>query len=207
MKQTMTLFNSFFIKLVFVIASTFILTSCLSPIKSQPDYTYVINVVPEHIPKRHKRPITLLVLQPTAEPAYDTTKMAYSTYPYQIAYFGQNRWIETPAQMLQPLLVKTLQQTHRFHAVVSLPYVGQYDYVLTTHILKLQQNFRNKSQVIELKVRAQISRVATNRIVVVKEFDIVVPVFHPTPYSGVLATNAAMADLLQQVATFCVGNM
>ena len=85
-------------------------------------------------PKKYMRPKILLISVPETIPVYNTTEMAYMIKPYQIAYFSLNQWAETPAEMLQPLLVQTLQNTHHFKAIVTPPYSGHFDYVLNTQI-------------------------------------------------------------------------
>jgi len=62
--------------------------------------------MPDDVPHEPGRAATLLVLLPEISPAYDTARMAYSVKLYQLAYFRDNEWAETPAQMIQPLLVQ-----------------------------------------------------------------------------------------------------
>src|SRR5690606_13007295 len=67
----------------------------------------VLSKLPLEIPQQPTGPATLLVFPPETRPLYDTTRMAYTTRPYEIAYFSQHEWGETPSQMLQPLLLRT----------------------------------------------------------------------------------------------------
>lgn len=108
-----------------MILSFIILSGCsmLAPVKPEQTSNYVLNRVPSNIPHKSGHGGTILVLQPDTRPVYNTTRMAYTDKPYQVAYFGQNEWAETPSQMLQPLIMQTLQNTHHYHAVVSPPYM------------------------------------------------------------------------------------
>jgi cholesterol transport system auxiliary component len=191
---------------IMVISSMLMLTSCslLSPIKSENKSTYVLNTTPTLVLKRATRPVSLLVLTPETRPAYNTTQMAYSIRPYQVAYFSQNQWGETPSQMLQPLLMQTLQNTHRFHAVVAAPYMGRYDYALSTEILQLQQDFTVRPARVQFKIRVQLTKVSTNNVIGTKQFIVNEPIRQKTPYSGVLAANRATGKILQEIAYFCV---
>src|SRR3990167_9925224 len=94
----------------------FMLTSCsmLSPVQAEPESSYTLNTVPKTGIKKSRSHGTLLVTMPEILPAYDTVRMAYTTKPYEISYFANNRWIATPSQMLLPLIVQTLQNTHYF---------------------------------------------------------------------------------------------
>ena len=97
---------------------TFSLTACLSPIKKIDKSTYTFSpsiAEPQHASVIQK---TLLINIPTTSAAYNTTQMVYSQQPYQLNYFAKNSWVDSPPQMLQPLLVQTLQ--HSFHAVCAI---------------------------------------------------------------------------------------
>src|SRR5579862_1068261 len=118
-----------------------LLTGCLSPVKTNTTSNYMLYRVPDYFPKKHERHLSLLVLLPNTSPAYDTTQMAYSSLPYQISYFSQNSWAETPAQMIEPLMVQSLQKSHYFKTVLAAPFVGHYDYLLATQVLILEQDF------------------------------------------------------------------
>jgi cholesterol transport system auxiliary component len=155
--------------------------------------------------RTHK--LTLLVVPPEVDAAYRSSEMAYSLQPYQIAYYSKNRWAETPAQMLHPLIIQTLQNTHYFHAVVSPSYIGRYDYLLKTQLMELQQDFTQHPAVYRIVLRAQMSSAATARVLAVKQFNVEVPVANNTPYSGVKAANRATVKLLRQLAAFSLNSI
>lgn len=185
------------------------LSSCslLSPVKAENRSTYVLNTVPTHVVQKKTRPITLLVMQPETRPAFNTTQMAYTLRPYQVAYFSQNQWAETPSQMLQPLIVQTMQNTHLFHAVATPPFMGRYDYMLNTEITQLEQDFTRVPARVQMKVRVQIIRNATNQVVATKQFTASEPIRYKSPYSGVVAANRATSHILKEMASFCVGKI
>jgi len=190
-------------KKIVILCLTILLTGCLSPVKSNNNETYMLYRTPDALPKKHKHPVSLMVQMPYAVPVYDTTQMAYTTLPYKISYFSQNSWAETPSQMIEPLIVQTLQKAHYFKNVVSAPYVGHYDYLLSTTILMLEQDFLYEPSVVRFKMRAQLSNAATSRVVATKEFSVTQPVRLNSPYGGVLAANAAVSKVLSQLAVFC----
>lgn len=187
-----------------VVLGILMLSGCslLLPVKSEPQSTYVLSCVPSHMATYRPHSSTLMVMPPEITPAYNTTEMAYTIKPYQIAYFSQNRWAETPAQMLHPLLVQTLQNTHFFHAVVTLPYAGNYDYVLSTQILQLLQDFTWCPARVQFTVRVQLSCVATNKVIATKQFTVLEPYRQHSPYAGVFAANRATAKILREITLF-----
>lgn len=60
----------------------------------------------------------LLITEPRTNAIYNNTHMIYIPGRYQLQFFSQNRWADTPAHMLHPLLIKALQNTGRFEAIL-----------------------------------------------------------------------------------------
>ena len=195
-----------YIKPFIFIFSAFILSGCLSSVKLKPETNYTLNAVPD-VAKKRTHPITLMVLLPETDAAYNTTQMVYSQNPYQIAYYDKNRWAETPGQMLQPLIVQALQNTHYFHAVLTPPIAyGRYQYVLSTQILQLKQDYSRRPVMARLTTRAELIRIASNQVVATKEFTVSVPMQQYTPYGGVVAANKATKEFLAELTHFCIKN-
>ena len=178
------------------------LTGCLSPVKVDSANKYVINKMPCFIPTKKTRPIVLLVTKPEIKAIYNTTQMAYTIRPYQIAYYSLNRWAETPDEMLQPLLVQTMQKTHHFKAVVTPPYNGLYDYELDTEILSFIQDYTCRIPVFRMNVRAQMIKTSINKVIATREFSVIQPLPQRSPYGGVLAANRATVQILERMARF-----
>ena len=191
-------------KKLMIIVLSVALTGCFSAVKVKPETKFMLNAVPD-VPVKRAHPITLLVLQPVTDPVYDTTQMAYSLRPYQIAYYENNRWAETPGEMLQPLMMQTLQNTHYFHAVLTSPVsVGRFQYALSTQILQLKQDYTQRPALLRFTVRAELTRIATSQVVATKEFVITRPMHQYSPYGGVYAANRATSEFLEELARFCI---
>lgn len=178
----------------------------LSPVKIETKRE-VLNQMPLAIPQQATHPATLLVLPPETNPIFATTRIAYMLRPYDVAYFTQNEWSATPAQMLMPLLIKTLEGTHYFSQVFTPPYPSSYTYALRTEIVDLTQDLTNKSAAVQLSLRVQLIDGATNRIIATQEITQREPMQNKTPYSGVVAANNATAKALQEVAGFVLANI
>lgn len=193
-----------YMKWMCLIVSICMLAGCsfLSPAKGNYPNQYVINKMPCYVPVKKKRAIVLLVTKPEVKAMYNTTQMAYMIRPYQISYYSLNQWAETPDEMLQPLLVQTMQNTHHFKAVVTPPYNGIYDYELNTEILSLLQDYTCRMPVLVMTVRAQIIKSSRNRVIATRQFTVVQPLPQRSPYGGVFAANAATAHILERVAVF-----
>jgi len=180
--------------------------SMLSPVQTSPKKTYVLSMVPPVTNKKPTRQLTLLVMLPESNAVYNTTDMAYTTEPYQVAYFANNGWAETPAKMLQPLIVQALQSTHYFKAIGTSIISTRYDMILTTQLLQLQQDFTNKNvrSQVHLVLRAQLINAATGRVIAARQFSAVEAAPTNNPYGGVIAANRAASVVMEELAAFCL---
>jgi cholesterol transport system auxiliary component len=197
-----------FVKFI-LLSGCLLLSGCslLGPMQTKPQHVYMIDTVPKHVAHRHKTGLTVLVNTPDSLPVFNTTNMAYTTNAYQLAYFSKSEWAMTPPQMLLPLMVQTLQNTHHFHAVTQAPSFSSYDYIVNSQIYELVQDFRYNPSLLRMVMRVQIVRAGTGRVVATKDFTAVVPAVVNAPYGGVLAANQATSDILQDFAAFCVRKM
>ena len=189
----------------FLLACILLLTSCsvFSPVKLEATNQYELKTIP-HVPLARKTGATLLVTQPITSSIFNTTLIAYTNRPYQISYFSKNQWIATPSEMLQTLLIQTLQNTHAFHAVTQTVANDSYGYLLTTQLIQLIQDFSYNPSVVRLTMDATLIKANTNHIIASKRFSIVEPALENTPYGGVVAANHASARLLEEVTLFCL---
>ena len=197
-----------FVKTLLVVTGLISLSSCsfLSPVKPDQQQSYVLTKVPA-VAKKTTRPYTLLVTPPDTRPVYNTAQMAYTVRPYQIAYFSENRWAETPSQMLEALIVQTMQKTNYFRAVVTPPYAGNYTYLLSTQISEFQQDYTHRPALFRMIVQAQLNRFANSQLIASKTFSATVPIQSNNPYAGVFAANIASASILKQLADFTIANI
>lgn len=157
---------------------------------------------PLEVVQRRGCAATLLVFPPETQPVYDTTQMAYSLQPHQLAYFSRHEWGETPSQMLLPLLVAALRSSGCFDAVVTPPYPYAGTYGLRSEIKELVQDFAAEPATVRLSLHVQLSDDAANRVIASKEISATEPIRSRTPEAGVVAANAAVDRALQDVVTF-----
>ena len=165
--------------------------------------TFMLDPLAPDMPQaRHCTAATLLVLPPQAQAIYDTTQMAYTTQADQIAYFGRHEWADTPSRMLLPLLVRALQDTHCFNAVVAPPYTYHYTHALRTDLVELLQDFTSQPPTLRLVLRAQLSDDAVGRVIASRELVVSEPLSQATAEAGVIAANRATARALREVVVF-----
>ncbi|MGH8202236.1 MAG: ABC-type transport auxiliary lipoprotein family protein [Steroidobacteraceae bacterium] len=123
-----------------------------------------------------------------------------------IAYFSQRQWGATPSQMIQPLVVATLEKTHSFRIVVMPPYTGPYEYSVRTEILDLIQDFTPKSATLVLSLRVQLAGYGATGVIATRDISVREPMLQMNSRAGGVAANAATAKALQQMAEFVLEN-
>lgn len=194
-------------RLFIFICCTFLLCSCsiLTPQKMSSTRNYTMNVWPNKlvIPKQSQSSTTLLVMEPIASPGYQSSKMIYVTVPYELKSFADHRWVAPPSDLLLPLMANRLRAAGYFKAIVTPPFSGAATYQLNTQLLALQQEFLQPNSVVRLVMEVTLINVATGGVMANRVFEITVPA-NNDPYSGVLATNKAAHQLLDQIAAFVV---
>ena len=66
--------------------------------------------------------------------------------------------------------------------------------------MEFVQDFTNRTPVVVMTVRAQITRVSTNQVIATKQFSVTQPMPQVSPYAGVYAANYASAHILKRLA-------
>lgn len=189
---------------IFVILNL-MLSSCslFGPVSTDAITQYQLTATPCSLQKSQRK-VTILVTLPNTIGVNNTNEMSYSIKPYQIAYFSKNRWVDTPSQMLEPLIVESLEKTHFFSSVGIPSSIGSYDYVLNTDITQFNQVFFTQHSVFRFKLRAQIVNTATTRIVASRDFCVEEVAPYYSPYGGVIAANRAASHLLTQLSNWVI---
>jgi cholesterol transport system auxiliary component len=177
----------------------------LSPPKADIEKS-VLNQLPTAVPHRDTDGATVLVFPPATMPVYDSVLMAYRTEPREIAYFSRRQWAATPSQMIQPLLVATLESTRSFRVVLVPPYTGPYRYSLRTEILDLIQDFTPTSATLVLSLRLQLAGYGASPVVATRDILVREPMLQRNSRAGVVAANDATAKALRQMAEFVLEN-
>lgn len=180
------------------------LTACsiFSPVTIKPAKEYSLTQIPAPHHSRYRSGNIVMVMIPDAAPYYRNTQIAYELKPHEVSYFTENVWAEPPAQMLQPLLVKTLQNTNRYRAIVAPPVTGNYNYMLTTQILNLRVKYDTQPAIFEVTIRAQIFNANSNKAIATKDITVREPICNGPFYTRILAANQAVANALAQIANF-----
>lgn len=185
-----------------------VLAGCatLRPTEAEPVRTYLLEAQFDRTAQVKPIPLVLTVSPPRAAPGYDTERMAFVRQPHRLEYFAKNRWAETPAKMLGPLLVRALEQRTGFKAVTPAGGMVKGDLRLDTEITLLQQEFTPSPSRLHMKLRVQLVEQASYRVLATQVFDAVEAAPADDPYGGVVAANRMLPRLLGQIADFAAMN-
>jgi cholesterol transport system auxiliary component len=145
----------------------------------------------------------LTVDVPRAAPGYDGRRMVYLQRPQELEAFAFHEWVEAPAQMLAPLLVRALQDSASFRVVLLAPSAAAGGWRLETELLRLQQDFTMRPSRVRLSLRAVLLDTTTRQAFAWREFDISVATVSDDPVAGATSAQAATQQLTAAVAAFC----
>ena len=145
---------------------------------------------------------TLIVAMPRAAAGFDTPRIVYLRRPHELAFFADSQWVDTPAQMLAPLIVRALQAHGDFAAVVAAPSTARGTWRLDTELIRLQQDFGSLPSTVRLTLRAVLIDSRTQAVVASEVFDANVAATRDDASGGVGAANQAVREVLVELARF-----
>lgn len=146
---------------------------------------------------------TLVVNPPYAAAGFDSQRIVYVREPHKLEYFAHSEWVDPPARMLGALLVDALEKGGGFKAVVLTPGASAGELRLDTSIIRLQQDFTQHPSQVRFTLRAYLVEEKSRSVIAQREFNGYANAITDDPYGGVVAANAAVQDVLAQLAAFC----
>jgi cholesterol transport system auxiliary component len=144
----------------------------------------------------------LLVEQPRAAAGFDSKHMVYVRQPLAPEWYTQSAWVDSPARMLAPLLVQTLQGSGVFKAVVLAPSAARADLRLDTEVVRLQQSFLQQPGSVRFTLQATLSDNHTHEVLAWRLLDVVQPVASEDAAGGSVAASLAVQQALRQLSGF-----
>jgi cholesterol transport system auxiliary component len=148
-----------------------------------------------------------MVAAPEAQAGFDGQRIAYTKTPLTLDYYTQSEWADTPARMLSPLVVRTLESTGALRAVVSAPAPVPIELRLDLQLLRLQQEFFRKPSEVRLELRAKLFDVRRGQVLATRVIETVAPAPSEDAYGGARAASQATAAALEELAAFVVASL
>src|SRR5574342_519776 len=182
-------------KIASLVVAALLIGCAIGPAERTPPHTFVLNpeVSVKDLAVNPARDHTgiLLVSPLKAIAGYDTPQMVYKRRQHEVSYFAANQWVDTPSQMLTPLLVQAMRSNGLWQAVVQVPSTVRGDYRLDCDDLVLEQQFFSNPSRVRLALRAQLTDLKAQKIIGSRDFEVFEPAPSDDPYGGVIAANRA----------------
>jgi cholesterol transport system auxiliary component len=178
------------------------LSACVSLGPATPSTRYELQAIFEGQPVAGRGP-ALIVAQPTAAPGFDGPRIVYVETPHQLAFFSRSEWVDTPARMLAPLLVRALERSGTFASVAEARSAVAAGLRLEAEIVRLQQEFTERPSRVRLAIRIQLSDVPSRRVLGAREIEAVEDAPSDDAYGGVVAANRAVRRVLDEIVAYC----
>lgn len=147
---------------------------------------------------------TLVISPVRAASGFDSQRIIYMREPHKLEYFAHSEWIDSPARMLGPLMVASIEQTGAFRAVVMTPGSASGELRLDTEIVRLQQDFQAKPSSVHFTLRVYLVEEKTRKVVAWRTLEAHVPASSDDPRAGVVAANHAVQTVLEELSQFLV---
>ena len=178
-------------------------SSCASSFAEKPK-TYLLNGTWERIIlPASQTGKTLLISMPIAAPGFDTLALMYSNDGYELAYYTEAQWIDTPARMLLPLLVHRLETTRLFQTVLSDVISPIHaDLRLDTEILRMQHLRKTYPYPLRFVLRAQLVDLENRYVIATQVFKIETNAPSDSAEGGMFAAKDAVALMLKELEKF-----
>lgn len=195
------------LKLYWLIAIPLV-TGCGSLLNKQPLPTnyYSLEIAQS---KNQQKPVnhnhllpSLTVTTPKSDAGYGSRHLLYTRKPHQIEHFSRNEWVDTPAHMLQGLLVAALENTGNYEAVMPKTSAVSNNIRVESQLLTLIQNFDTQPSNVDFRLRVTLINEATNQVIANQLFSEQVIAKSDNPAGGVVAANEAVNMALLKVGIF-----
>lgn len=173
--------------------------SLLNP--GPPPELYVLTpktTYPKDLPRVESQ---LVVSLPTASRALDTDHIALKPIPEQFKYFSGARWSGRAPEMVQTLLVESLESTDRIVAVGKEALTLRPDYGLITELREFQAEYYASAEnapKVRVRLNAKLIRQPEGRIIGSEEFEYICQAEGPNLVSVVRAFDYALGKVLKR---------
>ncbi len=189
----------------FVLVVLLLLSACGSSLLTQqtpPVSTYLLEWNDTQAAPANAQGPSIRLNLITAAAGFDGPQIIYIRTPYQIEHYAYHRWVEAPARMLEPLVMRMLAGSGLFSAVLGPDSAARAVLQLDVELLHLQQVFSRDSSEVQLALSVDLVNVAQARLISSQRLSVTEPVTEATPYGSVQAANRATARLLIALRDF-----
>ena len=165
---------------------------------SRPPTTYDLVATHSFAGTKRPAPYQLLVYEPTAVTALDTSRLMVRPQADQVSYYKGIAWSDRLPRLVQTRMIETFQNSGAVKAVSNS--TGQY--ALATELRSFQIDVTSGRAAAEIDIFAKLINVNTGRVVATKGFSARVPAASDAPGDAIAALNQAFTEVLQDTTTW-----
>jgi cholesterol transport system auxiliary component len=143
-------------------------------------------------------PWQLLVYEPTATSALDTSRLMVRPKADQVSYYKGIAWSDRLPRLVQTRMIETFQNSGAVKAVS--PSSGQY--ALATELRAFQIDVTSGRAAAEIDIFAKLINTSNGRVVATKGFSSRVAAKTDAPGDAIAALNQAFTEVLQDTTTW-----
>lgn len=194
-------------KKIFVLLPVFfVLAACslLKPVELPQVQKYVFSVGPQTNLSNNKHKVLAINIINNSS-IFNTEKIIYTIRPRQIGAFVKHEWADTPAKLLEPVILNRLLQSHVHPVLNNFP--GNAQYILVIQIIKLQQNYYSDAAYAQVQIKADLINNKTKLLISSLNFSGEKQMQAKNPVSGVHTINDLISDFSQQLLVFVNRNI
>ncbi|SNR49656.1 ABC-type transport auxiliary lipoprotein family protein [Puniceibacterium sediminis] len=166
---------------------------------------------PDDVPVARGNPLPLVVTieTPTTGGALQTDHIMIRPDPYQAQYLPDVRWSEDVPQLVQTLMLRTLESTQALRYVGRTPLGAGGDYAIMTEITDFQAEAAAVDAPVLIRLRIVASLVRERDVQIIASRTFGATAESPTTKTGdvVRAFDAASDEMLRDFAVWAAGAM
>jgi cholesterol transport system auxiliary component len=174
------------------------LFGCALAAGSRPPTTYDLIAPRSFASAPRPAPWQLLVYEPSATSALDTSRLMVRPKPDQVSYYKGIAWSDRLPRLVQTRMIETFQNSGAVKAVS--PTSGQY--ALSTELRAFQIDVTTGRAAAEIDIFAKLINASTGRVVATKDFSARVPAASDAPGDAMAALNQAFSEVLQDTTAW-----
>lgn len=126
-------------EIVLLVAVTGLLSALSACGASRPVNYYVLDVAPAPAASGQPLPVTLLVGRIATTHLYRDDRLVFGTGPVELGTYEYQRWAESPADMIQDILITSLRETGQYRSVSRMASSMRADYIVRGRLFGLYE--------------------------------------------------------------------
>jgi len=143
----------------------------------------------------------LVIEEPQAPGALDTTRIALKPTPLEVKYFAESRWAERAPKMVQTLMVVSFENSGKIVSVGRQAVGLRADYVLRSELRQFQAEYAEgvKLPTVRVRLNAKLIREPSEEIIASRTFEQRAPVAADGIEPIVRAFDEALNKVMRQI--------